>query len=223
MSESEQNSSETTALLQALTYNPQQGPRFHALAPEASDVGQLPAPDAAAAAGTEALMEQRIRLRDQKILRKSWTVACRIMPHQPNARPLRFVILHFFDFIFAYSVKQMRKALSTMQVLDETGRIKELCLHLNESLSSMETFQVEAVLDELQYLCEEIDRASILHSFKGLAPALHLLSSPIASIRQRAAYLVGTCAQNNPRVQQQVKTFTLFLDFFLAVVSCILL
>lgn len=109
---------------------------------------------------------------------------------------------------------QMRKALSTMQAIDETERIKVLAQQMSTSLSEMEEFQIEALLEELQYLCEDIDRASVLHALKGLAPTLHLLSSPHAGIRQRAAYLLGTCAQNNPKVQQQVWLSYLLLCLF---------
>jgi hypothetical protein len=48
-----------------------------------------------------------------------------------------------------------------------------------------------------------------LHVLGGLLPTLRLLDSPAAGVRQAAAYVLATAAQNNPKVQQQVHVFAL--------------
>jgi hsp70-interacting protein len=59
----------------------------------------------------------------------------------------------------------------------------------------------ERMLDELMEIVESIDQAKDLSTIGGLHTLLHLLSSPHASLRWRAAEVIATCVQNNPEVQ----------------------
>lgn len=60
------------------------------------------------------------------------------------------------------------------------------------------------MLEELQEHVESIDMANDLHSIGGLVPLLDYLKNPNADIRSRAAEVVSTIVQNNPKSQQQV-------------------
>ncbi|XP_027191794.1 uncharacterized protein [Cicer arietinum] len=60
------------------------------------------------------------------------------------------------------------------------------------------------MLDELQEHVESIDMANDLHSIGGLVPLLGYLKNSHANIRAKAADVVTTIVQNNPRSQQLV-------------------
>ncbi|KAG6437158.1 hypothetical protein SASPL_102069 [Salvia splendens] len=60
------------------------------------------------------------------------------------------------------------------------------------------------MLDELQEHVESIDNANDLHSIGGLAPLLGYLRNSHPNIRAKAADVVSTVVQNNPRSQQLV-------------------
>jgi hsp70-interacting protein len=64
--------------------------------------------------------------------------------------------------------------------------------------------ELEGMLEELQEHVESIDMANDLHSIGGLVPLLNYLKNPNAGIRSRAAEVVSTIVQNNPKSQQQV-------------------
>lgn len=55
----------------------------------------------------------------------------------------------------------------------------------------------EAALDELNFLTENLDNANDLPKMGGLAPLVAALQDPASGIRERAAWTLGTCAQNN--------------------------
>ncbi|XP_019059366.1 PREDICTED: uncharacterized protein LOC104823413 [Tarenaya hassleriana] len=63
---------------------------------------------------------------------------------------------------------------------------------------------IEGLLDELQEHVESIDMANDLHSIGGLVPLLSYLTNSHAKIRAKAADVVTTIVQNNPRSQQLV-------------------
>lgn len=60
------------------------------------------------------------------------------------------------------------------------------------------------MLDELQEHVESIDMANDLHSIGGLDPLLGYLKNSNAGIRAKAAEVVSTVVQNNPKSQQLV-------------------
>ncbi|XP_066385765.1 hsp70 nucleotide exchange factor fes1-like [Miscanthus floridulus] len=63
---------------------------------------------------------------------------------------------------------------------------------------------IEDMLDELQEHVESIDMANDLHSIGGLDPLLGYLKNSNAGIRAKAAEVVSTIVQNNPKSQQLV-------------------
>ncbi|CAN6297230.1 unnamed protein product [Urochloa humidicola] len=63
---------------------------------------------------------------------------------------------------------------------------------------------IEEMLDELQEHVESIDMANDLHSIGGLDPLLGYLKNSHAGIRAKAAEVVSTIVQNNPKSQQLV-------------------
>ncbi|CAN6280767.1 unnamed protein product [Urochloa humidicola] len=63
---------------------------------------------------------------------------------------------------------------------------------------------IEEMLDELQEHVESIDMANDLHSIGGLDPLLGFLKNSHAGIRAKAAEVVSTIVQNNPKSQQLV-------------------
>lgn len=89
--------------------------------------------------------------------------------------------------------------------LDIGKRMKEIKLCLDEA-GGAETAptleQKENLLDELLEIVEDIDHARDLRPIGGLPTLLHLLSSDEASLRARAAAIIGAAAQNNEPVQQ---------------------
>lgn len=66
------------------------------------------------------------------------------------------------------------------------------------------TADIEGILDELQEHVECIDMANDLHSIGGLHPLIGYLKNSDASIRAKAAEVVTTIVQNNPKSQQLV-------------------
>lgn len=64
--------------------------------------------------------------------------------------------------------------------------------------------ELEGMLDELQEHVESIDMANDLKAVGGLEPLLRYLKSEHAGLRARAAEVVSTMVQNNPKSQQHV-------------------
>jgi HEAT repeat protein len=61
----------------------------------------------------------------------------------------------------------------------------------------------ELALDELEMLVESIDNANDFATIKGIAPLLALFDEPEPIIQMNAAWVLGTCAQNNERFTKE--------------------
>ncbi|KAL3642485.1 hypothetical protein CASFOL_013300 [Castilleja foliolosa] len=95
------------------------------------------------------------------------------------------------------------------QTVDIVQRMKEITLVMKTPEDVLEsqgvTHQdIEDMLDELQEHVECIDMANDLHAIGGLVPLLDYLRSPNANIRAKAAEVVSTIVENNPKSQQLV-------------------
>ncbi|CDP06587.1 unnamed protein product [Coffea canephora] len=95
------------------------------------------------------------------------------------------------------------------QTVDVIRRMKAITLVMQTPDQVLESQGVtpqdlEDMLDELQEHVESIDMANDLHSIGGLNPLLKYLRNSHANIRAKAAEVVSTIVQNNPRSQQLV-------------------
>ncbi|KAH0881261.1 hypothetical protein HID58_068655, partial [Brassica napus] len=95
------------------------------------------------------------------------------------------------------------------QTLDVVKRMKEITLVLQTPEQVLVEHgvtpdDIEDLLDELQEHVESIDMANDLHSIGGLVPLLGFLKNSHANIRAKAADVVSTIVQNNPRSQELV-------------------
>lgn len=95
------------------------------------------------------------------------------------------------------------------QTVDVIKRMKEITLVMQTPDQVLESQgvtsqDIEDMLDELQEHVESIDMANDLHSIGGLVPLLGYLKNSHANIRAKAAEVVSTIVQNNPRSQQLV-------------------
>ncbi|KAJ9180693.1 hypothetical protein P3X46_008906 [Hevea brasiliensis] len=95
------------------------------------------------------------------------------------------------------------------QSVDVIKRMKEITLVMQTPEQVLEAQRVtpadiEDMLEELQEHVESIDMANDLHSIGGLVPLLGYLKNSHANIRAKAADVVTTIVQNNPRSQQLV-------------------
>ncbi|PNS98861.1 hypothetical protein POPTR_016G100500v4 [Populus trichocarpa] len=95
------------------------------------------------------------------------------------------------------------------QSVDVIKRMKEITLVMQTPEQVLESqgitpADIEELLDELQEHVESIDMANDLHSIGGLVPLLGFLKNTHASVRAKAAEVVTTIVQNNPRSQQMV-------------------
>ncbi|KAF3617292.1 hypothetical protein FXO38_19945 [Capsicum annuum] len=95
------------------------------------------------------------------------------------------------------------------QTVDVVKRMKEITLVMQTPEQVLESQgvtsqDIEDMLDELQEHVESIDIANDLHSIGGLVPLLGYLKNSHANIRAKAAEVVSTIVQNNPRSQQLV-------------------
>ncbi|XP_051113811.1 uncharacterized protein LOC127239617 [Andrographis paniculata] len=93
--------------------------------------------------------------------------------------------------------------------VDVIQRMKEITLVMQTPVQVLESQgvtpqDIEGMLDELQEHVESIDMANDLYSIGGLIPLLGHLKSSHANIRAKAAEVVSTIVQNNPRSQQLV-------------------
>lgn len=93
--------------------------------------------------------------------------------------------------------------------VDVVKRMKEITQVMQTPEQVLEaqgvTFEdIEDMLDELQEHVESIDMANDLHSIGGLSPLLNYLKNSHANIRAKAADVVTTIVQNNPKSQQLV-------------------
>ncbi|KAI4331706.1 hypothetical protein MLD38_029863 [Melastoma candidum] len=95
------------------------------------------------------------------------------------------------------------------QTVDVVRRMKQITLVMQASEEVLESQgvtpdDIEGLLDELQEHVEAIDMANDLHSIGGLVPLLNYLKNSHANIRAKAADVVSTIVQNNPRSQHLV-------------------
>ncbi|CAJ1949337.1 unnamed protein product [Sphenostylis stenocarpa] len=95
------------------------------------------------------------------------------------------------------------------QTIDVVKRMKEITLVMQTPEQVLKDqgitpADIEDMLDELQEHVESIDMANDLHSIGGLVPLLGYLKNSHANIRAKAADVVTTIVQNNPRSQQLV-------------------
>ncbi|XP_020208067.1 hsp70 nucleotide exchange factor FES1 [Cajanus cajan] len=95
------------------------------------------------------------------------------------------------------------------QTIDVVKRMKEITLVMQTPEEVLKDqgvtpADIEDMLDELQEHVESIDMANDLHSIGGLVPLLGYLKNSHANIRAKAADVVTTIVQNNPRSQQLV-------------------
>ncbi|XWS43741.1 hypothetical protein CRYUN_Cryun16bG0129800 [Craigia yunnanensis] len=95
------------------------------------------------------------------------------------------------------------------QSVDVIKRMKEITLVMQTPEQVLEAqgvsaSDIEDMLDELQEHVESIDMANDLHSIGGLVPLLGYLKNSHTNIRAKAAEVVSTIVQNNPRSQQLV-------------------
>ncbi|XP_021289345.1 uncharacterized protein LOC110420386 [Herrania umbratica] len=95
------------------------------------------------------------------------------------------------------------------QSVDVIKRMKEITLVMQTPEQVLEaqgvtSADIEDMLDELQEHVESIDMANDLHSIGGLVPLLGYLKNSHANIRAKAAEVISTIVQNNPRSQQLV-------------------
>ncbi|PHU06286.1 hypothetical protein BC332_22775 [Capsicum chinense] len=95
------------------------------------------------------------------------------------------------------------------QTVDVVKRMKEITLVMQTPEQVLESQgvtsqDIQDMLDELQEHVESIDMANDLHSIGGLVPLLGYLKNAHPNIRAKAAEVVSTIVQNNPRSQQLV-------------------
>lgn len=95
------------------------------------------------------------------------------------------------------------------QSVDVVKRMKEITLVMQTPEQVLEaqgvtSADIEDMLDELQEHVESIDMANDLHSIGGLVPLLGYLKNSHSGIRAKAAEVITTIVQNNPRSQQLV-------------------
>ncbi|KAL2629544.1 hypothetical protein R1flu_014230 [Riccia fluitans] len=95
------------------------------------------------------------------------------------------------------------------QTVDTIRRMKEITMVMNMPQHVLDeqgvtTDEIEQMLEELQEHVESIDMASDLHAIGGLIPLLNYLKHSDAAVRARAAEVVSTVVQNNPKSQKQV-------------------
>ncbi|GER54381.1 Hsp70 nucleotide exchange factor FES1 [Striga asiatica] len=95
------------------------------------------------------------------------------------------------------------------QTVDIVKRMKEITLVMKIPEQVLESQgvtpqDIEDMLDELQEHVESIDMANDLHSIGGLVPLIDYLKNSHANIRAKAAEVISTIVQNNPRSQHLV-------------------
>lgn len=101
------------------------------------------------------------------------------------------------------------EAMQAQRSVDPVARMKDITLVMRTPQDVLDSQGVTPsdigdMLDELQEHVESIDMANDLHPIGGLVPLLGYLKNSNAVIRAKAADVVSTIVQNNPRSQQQV-------------------
>ncbi|XP_066484708.1 hsp70-binding protein 1 [Tiliqua scincoides] len=96
-------------------------------------------------------------------------------------------------------VEQMKKCLRVLDVATPGTEHVE-----NPEEVRLDLEQREGALDVLVELCENLDNAADFCKLEGMRLVVHrYLEHEEKELRWRAAYLVGTCAQNVPKVQEE--------------------
>ncbi|PIA54688.1 hypothetical protein AQUCO_00900924v1 [Aquilegia coerulea] len=95
------------------------------------------------------------------------------------------------------------------QTVNVIKRMKEITLVMQTPEQVLEaqgvtSADIEDLLDELEEHVESIDMANDLHSIGGLVPLISYLKNSNAGIRAKAAEVVTTIVQNNPKSQELV-------------------
>ncbi|RWR95395.1 hsp70-binding protein 1 [Cinnamomum micranthum f. kanehirae] len=95
------------------------------------------------------------------------------------------------------------------QTVDVVKRMKDITLVMQTPKEVLDaqgvtSADLEDMLDELQEHVESIDMANDLHSIGSLVPLLSFLKNNHPGIRAKAADVVNTIVQNNPKSQQLV-------------------
>eukprot|EP00252_Welwitschia_mirabilis_P018218 TRINITY_DN4049_c0_g1_i1.p1 TRINITY_DN4049_c0_g1~~TRINITY_DN4049_c0_g1_i1.p1 ORF type:complete len:399 (+),score=116.93 TRINITY_DN4049_c0_g1_i1:258-1454(+) len=95
------------------------------------------------------------------------------------------------------------------QTIDVVKRMKEITAVMQTPQETLDAQgvtveELEGLLEELQEHVESIDMANDLHSIGGLTPLLGYLKNPHPSLRAKAAEVVSTIVQNNPKSQKLV-------------------
>ncbi|GBG59918.1 hypothetical protein CBR_g66724 [Chara braunii] len=104
--------------------------------------------------------------------------------------------------------KWFQEAMSA-QTIDVIKRMKEITMVMNIPSETLQeqgvtVEELESMLEELQDHVECIDMANDLHAIGGLKPLLGFLHSKEPCLRARAAEVVSTMVQNNPKSQQNI-------------------
>ncbi|GFQ03479.1 hsp70 nucleotide exchange factor fes1 [Phtheirospermum japonicum] len=98
------------------------------------------------------------------------------------------------------------------QIVDVVQRMKQITLVMKTPEKVLEsqgvTQDIEGSLDKLQEHVESIDMANDLHLIGRLVPLLDYLRNLHANIRAKAAEVVTTIIQSNPKSQQLVMEAT---------------
>ncbi|CAD5186162.1 unnamed protein product [Musa acuminata subsp. malaccensis] len=133
-----------------------------------------------------------------------WSLA-----HADGTRPPRNLRYYYTDpFALEEDRKWFMEAMQA-QTVDVVKRMKEITSVMKTPEDVLEAQGVKPediveMLDELQEHVESIDMANDLHSIGGLVPLLGYLKNSDSGIRAKAADVVTTIVQNNPRSQQLV-------------------
>eukprot|EP00667_Euglena_gracilis_P021463 EG_transcript_23528 len=69
--------------------------------------------------------------------------------------------------------------------------------------------ELVAALEGLQFECEQMDFAADLHKIGGFGTVVALLGHDSPEVRMSAAWVLATCANQNPAVQQQAQQYDL--------------
>jgi len=100
------------------------------------------------------------------------------------------------------SIEEIRKELEGVDLFVKKD-IEIITAHVEMLNSTDATLaEKEHALDELEYYVHQIDNARDLDSIGGLFLVIKLMNSTEPSLASRAAYVLGSATQSNPKVQQ---------------------
>jgi hsp70-interacting protein len=90
---------------------------------------------------------------------------------------------------------------------DVIGRMRDHLAVLSKEGAT--TDELVEALEGLQFECEQYDFAQDLHRIGGFGVVVGLLDHPEPEVRMNAAWVLATCANQNPVVQQQSEEYGL--------------